>query len=42
MPANHTTPPQVHAIHAEWLLGMPAVGLDLAEEMCLAILEQIC
>jgi NADPH-dependent 2,4-dienoyl-CoA reductase/sulfur reductase-like enzyme len=30
MLAHHTTLPQLRAIHAEWLLGVPAVGLDIA------------
>ena len=31
LPADHTTLPQLLDIDAEWLLGVPAVGLDLAD-----------
>ena len=31
LPAEHTTLPQLLDIDAEWLLGVPAVGLDLSD-----------
>src|SRR5262245_47795303 len=30
VPAEHTTLPQLHKLHAYWHLGVPATGLDLS------------